>query len=496
MEGSMRAHLYCIALALAATLMGEFGVSALDWQTVDDFALAGGNAEARGVAVDAAGRVYVVGTANGHAIVRYSSDGGTTWSTRDDFVYPSEINNLFNAITITPEGDVFVGGSSEGYVGGIEAGHWIVRRSTDQGVSWQTVDDYYRPMIDPSHPGTNGVVYSLSSDRQGRVYGAGLLLPSGPSYLHWWVRGSDIGGTNWDTKLVIFSGYIGVSQLTWAGEDIYVSGAASDSVITSGLMLRSSDQGATWSTNFVAANEIFPAITADLPGNIYAAGNSSSSNSYYWVVSKAAPGGTNWTVLDTIQYGDLSESGNQQASPVSIAVDPAGNLSVAGRLTTRWIISSTNGTTYGANQSWFTRQYSAALGQWNTTDVYSYSTNATSSTNTHAIAKGTAIAANGTTFVVGYGSTESGQHRWVVRKRAAVRPPPRLQIASVGGIVSVSWDGAYTNSILEWTDSPGTNQLWQTVTGPVSKAADGQSTVNLEVTPGVRFFRLRNTAGQ
>jgi hypothetical protein len=51
-----------IPVAVAATLMGTVVVPAQNWATVDDFALAGGDAEAHGVAVDAAGRIYVVGT--------------------------------------------------------------------------------------------------------------------------------------------------------------------------------------------------------------------------------------------------------------------------------------------------------------------------------------------------------------------------------------------------------------------------------------------------
>jgi hypothetical protein len=496
----MGTHFYCIPLTLAAALMGEFGVSAQDWRMVDDFALPGADAEAHGVAVDAAGRVYVVGTANGHAIVRYSGDGGANWSTRADFVYPpgtnnaAGTNNLFNAITINQQGDLYVGGASAAFVGGVNAGRWIVRRSRDQGISWETVDDYWQPRIGPEQ-GTNGAVYSLSTDGQGRVYGTGLMLPTGPSYLRWWVRGSDIGGTNWNTKLVLFSGYAGVSQLTWAGEDVYVTGSASDSVTTTGLMLRSSDFGVTWSTNFESTSENYPAITSDRPGNIYAAGNRSSSNSYDWVVRKATPGGTNWTVLDTVPYGDLSQSGNQQANPKSIAVDAAGDVLVAGQLITRWIISATNGTTYGVNQNWFTRQYSVASRQWKTTDVFGYSTNATSSTNTHAIAMATAIALDRSAFVVGYGTTESGQRRWVVRKGSAFMAPPRLQIAVAGEAIAVSWPAAYTNSVLEWTDSPGVNAVWQVCPETVHKVA-GQNMVTCEPGSGARFFRLKSSAGQ
>src|ERR1051325_5636552 len=143
-----------------------------NWETVDDFGLASGDAEAHGVATDAAGGIYVVGTASGHGIVRYRADGGSNWITRDDFVYDWASNNVFNAVTVDSQGSVYVGGSAGEYGGR----HWIVRRSTDQGLTWETVDDYWRPWQPPETPGIDGVVYSLSSDRQGRIYGAGPLI--------------------------------------------------------------------------------------------------------------------------------------------------------------------------------------------------------------------------------------------------------------------------------------------------------------------------------
>jgi hypothetical protein len=485
MKARSSTHAHWIPLAVAAVLIGKLAVTAQEWATVDDFGFALGDAEAHGVTADGGGGIYVVGTAGGHAIVRYSADGGTNWITQDDFVYDFPSNNWFNAITVDNQGTVFVGGTG--------GGHWIVRRSTDHGLTWETVDDYWRPFIPPEQPGTNGVVYSLSTDGKGRVYGFGPLIETHcPCYSHWWVRGSSLGGTNWDTKLVHFSGYGVIASGTCAGEDAYVTGStdgADDAGV--GLILRSSDRGATWIPVFQGIHDYHLAITADSAANLYSAGNSWTSNSYDWVVRKAAPGGTDWIVLDRIPYGGPPRT--NQASPSSIAVDVAGNVSVAGQLRTSWIISGTNGTSYGGNQYWFTRQYSVVADQWTTTDLFAYSTNSTSSTNTHAIAMGTAIAPDGSTFVVGYGASDSGQHRWVVRKRAA-DTRPRLQIALVNGSVAVSWPVAATNSILEWSDSAGANKVWQTFSGNVT-VVDGRKTATLGLTPGARFFRLRNATG-
>jgi hypothetical protein len=482
MKASRRTRSRWIPLAMSAILIGKLTVFSQQWQTVDDFGFAGGDAEAHGVALDAAGGIYVVGTANGHGIVRYSADGGGSWSTLDDFIYPSETNNVLNAVTVDNQGTVFVGGNG--------GGHWIIRRSTDLGLTWETVDDYWRAAIPPEQPGTNGVVYSLSTDAQGQVFGAGpLFMTHCPCYNHWWVRGSSSGGTNWDTKLVLFSILAEVSQISWAGEDAYVTGAVAGQAESTGLIVKSSDFGATWSTNFEGTEEIYSAISSDIAGNIYAAGNILNSSSYDWVVRKSAPGGTNWTVIDKSTYPDKVTSPH----PHSIAVDGEGNICVAGEFQERWVVNGTNGTTSGANQFWFTRQYSVAADQWTTTDFFSYTTNSTSSTNTHAIAMGTTITPDGSTFVVGYGTSDSGQHRWVVRKRTA-DTRPRLQIAAGNGSVTVSWPIAATNSVLEWSDSAGVNKVWQMFLGNVT-VANGQKTATLGLTSGARLFRLKNATG-
>jgi hypothetical protein len=382
------------------------------WQTVDDFVLGSGDAAAQGVATDAAGGVYVVGAASGHGIVRYTPDGGSTWITRDDFAYNSSSDNAFNAVTVDNHGTVFVGGTG--------AGHWIVRRSTDQGLTWATVDDYWRAPIPPEQPGTNGVVYSLCTDGQGRVYGFGPLIETHcPCYNHWWVRGSSIGGTNWDTKLVHFSGYGGIASGTCAGEDVYVTGSTDGADMADlGLILRSNDHGVTWTPVFQGLHDYHHAITADSAGNLYSAGYSApTSTSIVWLVRQSVPGGTNWITLDSSSYepffNGLPVPGGYYPYATSIAVDAAGNVCVTGEVIQNVATTNSGGVTYGSTQSWFTRQYSAATGQWSTTDLFSYST------NKYAIALGTTFAPSGGAFAVGYGTSDTGQQHWVVRKRAA-----------------------------------------------------------------------------
>jgi hypothetical protein len=238
-----------------------------------------------------------------------------------------------------------------------------------------------------------------------------------PCYNNWWVRGSSIGGTNWDTKLVHFSGYGQIRSATCAGEDVYVTGSTDGNDDADlGLILRSSDHGASWTPAFARFHDYHDALTADAAGNLYSTGHSVTSTSIVWLVRQSAPGGTNWITLDSSSYETFPNGlppGGYYLYPTSIAVDAAGNLSVAGQLIENVINPITGGATY--SQNWFTRQYSVATGQWSTTDVFSYAT------NKPAIALGTTFAPSGV-FVVGYGASDTGQQHWVVRKRAAPSP--------------------------------------------------------------------------
>jgi hypothetical protein len=216
------------------------------------------------------------------------------------------------------------------------------------------------------------------------------------------VRGSGIGGTNWDTKLEGPSGYVQFRQITCANQDIYAAGWADEGL---GAIFRSSDHGVTWSTIFQSTDDVPQAITSDPAGNLYSAEIRFDSDPIDWLVRKAAPGGTNWTVLDMQ---------SNYPPPQAIAVDAMGNVCVT------------------AAYTWLTRQYSVATGQWSTTDLFSYST------NKNANPMGVAIAPDGSTFVVGFGTSDSGQQRWIVRKQAA--PSPILQARALENVVNEIMD--------------------------------------------------------
>jgi hypothetical protein len=153
------------------------------WAKVDTFQLSSGyQAIALGVGGDALGNIYVVGrgatTSRGgyisHWLVRKSADGGSSWSTVDDFLSSGNSAEARRFAT-DANGNLFVAGS-----GNTSTGYnyrWVVRKSAGGTGSWTTVDDF-------QYAGSGSTPYAIAADTYGKVFVGG----AGGS--HWLVRRS------------------------------------------------------------------------------------------------------------------------------------------------------------------------------------------------------------------------------------------------------------------------------------------------------------------
>ena len=147
----------------------------------------------RALAVAPNGIVFAAGYASEpdglrHALVRASADGGKTWSAPlDDFTGGPGNDAYYNAVACDAAGDIYAAGVYYDDAG-LGPNHWVVRRSTDGGATWSTVDDY---VSDPNSSSTQA--NAIAADAAGNVYVAGY------DDIYGWIVRKGIGGGNFAT---------------------------------------------------------------------------------------------------------------------------------------------------------------------------------------------------------------------------------------------------------------------------------------------------------
>lgn len=257
----------------------------LTWKTID--AVTGGSglySEAAAVTVSPNGRVFVTGSVHDGTRfkwwVRASTNGGTSWSTTSTYVYPgSTLHARGYAAAVDAAGTFYVGGAAQDNTGNF---HWLVARSTDNGFNWTTVDDFQL------QAGVDSEAKFLAIDKQNRVFSAGFGLSSS-SGKHWIVRRSNQNGAAWSTV------------------DDYIY--PTDSSTTANTSARS--------------------IAIDSRGVAYVAGYGGTfegSQHYISVVRKSEDAGKTWMTDDTFQ----PEPNTQDALANTISIDAQNRIFISG----------------------------------------------------------------------------------------------------------------------------------------------------------------------
>ena len=251
--------------------------------------------------LDASGKVYSIGqlTPDSSAItywyVRKSSDSGATWSTVDQSLYGAGQFMDATGFAADNSGNVYVvgWGQDQTVVGSGKHTttqttiHWLVRKSSDGGQTWNLVDDV-------TGPSANGAAY---------VPGAGVFVV-GPRFVNatypWLVRRSATG------------------------------------------------EPGTWSTvdnPFANVSSAARGVGSDSQGKIYVAGtmfvttqaatkHTAAQGYYAWVTRKSSDGGNTWSTVDSFSY--TQNTGGY--GPVGIGTDAAGNVVVVGNSSGHWIV--------------------------------------------------------------------------------------------------------------------------------------------------------------
>jgi hypothetical protein len=152
------------------------------WSNVDTFQRSSSQPSiAMGVGADAFGNLYVVGSGNvaykggsyGHWIVRKSTNGGNSWTTVDDYQVAADDPAQARCFTADANGNLFVAGSRGAW--GAYPNHWIVRKSAGGTGPWTTVDDF-------QYGGSRNEPNAIAADALGNVFVGGF----GDS--HWLIK--------------------------------------------------------------------------------------------------------------------------------------------------------------------------------------------------------------------------------------------------------------------------------------------------------------------
>ncbi len=83
-------------------------------------------------------------------------------------------------------GNLYVAGRASDTSGNLSSYHWIVRKSTNGGNSWTTVDDYQLPA------NYSGEAHAFATDANGNLFVAGYAITSTNAY---WIVRESVGGT-------------------------------------------------------------------------------------------------------------------------------------------------------------------------------------------------------------------------------------------------------------------------------------------------------------
>lgn len=373
------------------------------WITIDDFQLSSGkNASSDDLAFDSVGNIYIAGygydSSNyGHWIIRKSTDGGTSWIVVDDFSYTATFSSSPDSIHIDNSGNIFVAGNGRD---GSNISHWLVRKSSDNGASWITIDD--NALV----AGKEANALDIVADALGLVYTIGYASDASDK-LNWIVRKSADSGTTWTTidsfQLMALKDSLAEAVAVNSSGHIFVTGYGSDSSWYHVITRRSTDGGSTWTTidNYTYAasgNNYSYAITLNNLGDVFTAGwGNGPGAAYGWTVRKSSDNGTTWNNAD--YYGYCSGS---QAVARSITYDPI----------TKTLFSSgsaSSGSTLNLNH-WIIRKSIDEGLSWTTVDDYQLTT------GNGPVAPAKIAFINGTLYAVGSAYNSSGYPRWIARR--------------------------------------------------------------------------------
>jgi hypothetical protein len=313
------------ALGCSAAISTASG-TAQTWETVLDYQFATGkSADGHGIAADSLGNVFTGGGAydsftNTHGIVlqtdtaQLANASPINWLLSDD-TNPNATQNQSNvqAMGLDVSQDVYSVGTLTPKCSScpVSSPIWYVRKSSDSGASWSTVDAYQYAA------GQLNFALGFTADQSGAIYvvgygnDAGTKKNSGNN--HWLVRMSTDGAQTWTlVDDVIYATAHGAGFAPSAG--VFVVGQNA----STGWLVRRSPTGrvGTWTTVDNPFAGAATSVCVASSGSIYVAGNAYIITQtkpyvhgyYLWTIRKSTDGGSHWSTVDAFAYAQGANS--------------------------------------------------------------------------------------------------------------------------------------------------------------------------------------------
>jgi hypothetical protein len=276
--------------------------------------------------------------------------------------------------------------------------NWQVRKSADQGLSWQVKDDAIQ-----WNPNNHSVACGVTADPLGNIYVTGRMQNTkGATY--WAIRKGANYGNTWTAVFTSSSAIAQGDAIQYLPPapgkhdgGIFAVGRMTPKQSTQWTVLRSRDSGSSWQVvdawvpgkNLAAAAT---AVTSDGNGNLFVAGFSGGLP-YGWYARVSSDGGSSWqTILTGYSVGTATSS-----IPNEMTTDAAGNLYVVG-------VTSASG-----KATWTVRRWDAAAKTWDQwPDALRYPLTPAFSVS---VARGVTADAAGRVYATG-----NGDSQWITQR--------------------------------------------------------------------------------